>query len=104
MKSSEYQYEVLNPWAEVDQISIRGISPRLEDLANKTVGTFASTYKVASRPILDAVETRLKQKYPGIKFSQYNHGFNLEVTETDEKARFEEWLKGVDAVISAVGD
>lgn len=104
MKSSELQYEVLNPWPDVDPIPLRGISPRLEDLANKTVGTFASSYKVTSRPILDVVEARLKRKYSSIKFSQYNHGFNLEVTETNEKTKFEEWVKGVDAVVSAVGD
>ena len=101
------QYEVLNPWAEVDPIPLRGISPRLADLRGKTIGLFANN-KRASRPVLSVVETKLKWKYPTIKISRYEIvGPDLEVCETEgkkEKTEFEEWVKGVDAVICAVGE
>jgi len=103
------QYEVLNPWAEADPVPLRGISPRVTDLTGKTIGLFCASYKVASRPILMVVEEKLKEKFPTSKFSWFEAGHNLEVTETkvtgtEDKARFEEWVKGVDAVITAVGD
>ena len=103
------QYEVLNPWAEADPIPLRGISRRVTDLTGKTIGLFCANYKVASRPILTVVEEKLKDKFPKLKFSWFETNYNLEVTETKstgtkDKASFEEWVKGVDAVIAAVGD
>jgi len=53
------QYEVLNPWAEVDPIPLRGISPRVADLEGKSIGLLCGS-KVGSRPILTAVEKQLK--------------------------------------------
>ena len=98
------QYEVLNPWAEADQVPLEGISPRLADLTGRTIGLFSLDVKVASRPILTVVEEKLKDKFPKLKFSWFETNYNLEVTETNEKAGFEEWVKGVDAVVTAVGD
>jgi hypothetical protein len=34
---SEYQYDVLSPWAEVDPLPLRGISPRLDSLSGKKI-------------------------------------------------------------------
>lgn len=100
-------YEVLNPWAEVDPIPLRGISPRLTELKGKTIGLFANN-KHASRPVLSVVETKLKGKYPTLKFSRYEIvGDNLEICETEgkkEKTEFEKWVKRIDAIIGAVGD
>ena len=104
MKASEYQYEVLNPWAEADPIPMRGISPRVADLGSKTIGLFATTFKVAAKPILDVVERKLREKLPKAKFSWFIWPYNLEVAATDSKAKFEEWVKGVDAVVVSVGD
>ena len=98
------QYEVLNPWAEADAIPLRAISPRVADLTGKTIGLFAGDYKIAARPILSVVEKKLKDRFPTLKFSWFLFGLSLEVTETEEKERFEDWAKGVDAVIAAVGD
>jgi hypothetical protein len=36
--ASEWQYEALSPWAEVDPIPPRGISPRVDTLAGKKIG------------------------------------------------------------------
>jgi len=98
------QYEVLNPWAEADPIPLRGISPRVADLTGRTIGLLCASYKVASQPILTVVEEKLKERFPKLKFSWFEYGDNLEVAGTEEKARFEEWVKGVDAVVTAVGD
>ena len=65
------QYEVLSPWAEADSMLVRSISPRLEDLNNKTIGLFCSKYKVASLSILKTVERKLKEKFPTLKFSLF---------------------------------
>jgi hypothetical protein len=108
------QYEVLNPWAEVDPIPLKGIAPRVADLTGKTVGLFAITYKRASQPILNVVEEKLKERFSALKFSWFLHPFNLVVADMDHaggmtvtpevKAQFEEWVKGVDVVAAAVGD
>ena len=98
------QYEVLNPWAEADPIPLRGISPRVADLTGKTIGLLCDTFKVASLPMLSVVEEKLKERFPTARFSWFEFGDNIVVTETKHKASFEEWVKGVDTVIAAVGD
>lgn len=96
-------YEVLNPWADADPVPLRGISPRPENLSGKTIGLF-SGYKLASKPILAEVEKGLKEKFPNIKISRYRCNEHIDVAEYKNKAEFDDWLNGVDAVISAVGD
>jgi hypothetical protein len=98
------QYEVLNPWAEVDPIPLRGISPRLDALAGKKIGLFAN-FKRAARPMLDEVEKKLKTRFPGVETSLYDsRTANVNEAETENRDRFEDWAKGVDAVVAAVGD
>jgi hypothetical protein len=56
---------------------------------------------------LQIVERRLKERFPTVQFSWFaNLKPNETVTEQDIKIKeeFEEWLKGVDAVIDAFGD
>jgi len=101
---AEPQFKVLNPWAEVDPIQPRGISPRLSTVAGKKIGLFAN-FKRASRPILSSVETRLKTMYPDCQTSLFDsRGANVVETETKNRENFIAWAKGVDAVILAVGD
>ena len=46
---SDGQYEVLNPWAEVDPVSLRGLgAPRPTDLSGKTIGLFHNWKRAAS--------------------------------------------------------
>jgi hypothetical protein len=99
------QYEVLSPWAEVDPVPVRGISPRIDDLAGKRIGLFASS-KPVSKLILDAVEDKLREKFPASEISWYvaTGRWAMMQIETSDKEKYEEWLKGVDAVIAAVGD
>jgi hypothetical protein len=98
-----HQYEVLNPWAEVDPKPVRGISPRLASLEGKKIGLFGN-YKRASIPMLTSFEKRLKEKYSTSQTSVFHStGWNVIAAE-NEKAKFESWLKGLDAVVAAVGD
>jgi hypothetical protein len=102
--ASEPQFKVLNPWAEVDPIPPRGISPRLNTLAGKKIGLFAN-FKRAARPIVTEVEKRLKAMYPDCEASLFDsRGANVIESETKNREQFIAWAKGVDAVILAVGD
>jgi hypothetical protein len=98
------QYEVLGPWAEADPVPPRGITPRLKDLAGKKIGLFANS-KRAAPLMLSAVEQRLKIQYPSVATSWYEFTeVNVPEIETKNSAKFEAWVKGVDAVVLAVGD
>jgi hypothetical protein len=102
--SSEGQYEVLSPWAEVDPIPLRGISPRLDTLAGKKIGLFVN-YKRAARPIGVAVEKRLKSMYPTSQISSFfSLEWNVLESESKNKEKFKAWAENADAVILLVGD
>jgi hypothetical protein len=98
-------YEVLNPWAEVDPMSVRGISPRITDLDKKKIGLFCSN-KRASKLILTVVEKKIKGRFPTSEFSWYEASEPYRVLQmaSKDKARFEEWAKGVDTIIASTGD
>lgn len=97
------QYEVLNPWAEVDALPLRGISPRLADLTGKKIGLFVN-HKRAAPLMMTVVERLLKERFPSIQFSRFQFPWNNEITGTPFEAELVEWVKGVNAVISGVGD
>ncbi|MBI4295715.1 MAG: hypothetical protein HY667_01215 [Chloroflexi bacterium] len=99
------QYDVLSPWAEVDAIPLKGISPRLPDLAGKKIGLFCNS-KRASKPILTVVEGKLRERFPTIETSYYvaHEAFTTPQMEGRDRDRFVKWIKGVDAVIGAIGD
>ena len=100
----DVQYEILSPWAEVDSIPLRGISPRLDTLAGKKIGLFAN-FKRAARPMAAAVEKRLKEKFPGCETVLFDSREpNVTETETKNKGKFTAWAKEMDAVIAMVGD
>ena len=103
-KEAGYTFEVLSPWAEVDPIPVRGISPRVDTLAGKKIGLFAN-FKRASVPIQNEVERRLKERFPDAEFDLFHSTLpNVDESETENKEKFEAWAKGVDAVVAAVAD
>jgi hypothetical protein len=53
------EYTVISPWAESDTILLKGISPRVPDLAGKKIGLFHNI-KRAAQPIMTVVENELK--------------------------------------------
>ena len=97
------QYEILSPWADADPIPLRGISPRLADLEGKRIGLFINT-KVAARPIMTVLEKKLKDRLPNSEFSQFVFYWSREIDDSGDGAEFAEWVKGVDAVVAAIGD
>ncbi|MBI2858831.1 MAG: hypothetical protein HYX90_07115 [Chloroflexi bacterium] len=97
-------YAVLNPWAETDPVGFRQISPRMPDLAGKTVGLFSEQYKIGADLMLSVVEQKLKQRFPTSKFSWFECHKNVEMAESGDKDRFDDWIKGIDVAVSAVGD
>jgi hypothetical protein len=104
MNKTDNAYEVLSPWAEADPMSFRGISPRLPGLAGKKIGLLRNS-KRAAAPALQAVKKRLTEKFPTVEFTEFaNLKPNEVVTEHAAKDAFEDWVKGVDAVITAFGD
>lgn len=101
---SKASYASLSPWAEVDSVAPRGLKPRVADLNGKTIGLFIDS-KRAAKPMLNLVEKKLKERYPSAEFSYfYSIVINEPAYETDKKGQFEDWLRGVDAVVAAVGD
>ena len=102
--SSKYLYEVLSPWADVDPIPLRGISPRLNTLDGKKIGLFAN-FKRAAVPIANEVEKQLKDVFPNIETNLFHSTApNVDESETVRKEEFAKWAKSVDAVVGMVGD
>ncbi len=98
------EYEVLSPWAEADPTPFRGISSRIDGLAGKRIGLFYNTKRAAS-PILEVVGRRLREKFPTVELTGFTNAKPNEVViDQAIKEEFEDWLKGVDAVIAAFGD
>ena len=97
------QYEVLNPWAEVEALPLCAISPRLNELSGKKIGLFVN-HKRAAPLIMSVVERELRKRFPTAEFSTFRFPWNNEIAGTPYEADLIEWAKGVDAVVSSVGD
>jgi hypothetical protein len=101
---NESAYEVLSPWAEADPIPLKGLSPRLTGLEGKKIGLLCNS-KRAAPLILDAVERIIKERYPSSQTSRFEgRTFSVSSLEADRKQEFDDWIKGLDAVVAAVGD
>ena len=102
--TTDGQYEVLSPWAEADPVPLRGISPRLPDLSGKKIGLFRN-FKRAAKPMLTVVERKLEERYPTVEISWFDStAVNVLETETENRARFKEWMDGIDAAVTSFGD
>jgi hypothetical protein len=99
--ASEWRYDVLSPWAEVDPTPPRGISPRVDSLAGKKIGLFYNM-KRAAKPIQAYIEKKLKEKFPDCQTSYFEAPSQKYLAENKEK--YAAWAKEMDAVITAVGD
>ena len=98
------EFEVLSPWADVDPVPLRGITPRPKDLAGKKIGLFLN-HKRAGHLSLAAVERELHERFPSATTSWYEcTGHNIPEILTEGKAKFEAWVASVDAVVLAVAD
>jgi hypothetical protein len=98
------EYEVLSPWADVDPVQLRGITPRPENLAGKKIGLFLNE-KRAAYLSLSAFERELLARMPTATTSWYKcTGHNIPEALTEGKAKFEAWVRSVDAVVLSVAD
>ena len=97
-------FEVLSPWAEADPIPLKGLAPRLSTLSGKKIGLLRNN-KRAAEPILELASRKLNEKYPDLEFSWFR-GTTFSASELEQggRDRLVDWLKGVDAVVAAVGD
>jgi hypothetical protein len=97
-------YEVLSPWAEADPKPLKGLAPRVADLVEKKIGLLCNN-KRATPLILNVAERILKERYPTSEISWfYSRSFSVSSLEPDRKGEFDDWIKGIDAVVAAVGD
>ena len=98
------QYEVLNPWADIDPFPPKGISPRLNSFDGKKIGLFANS-KRSAVPQARMVEKRLKEKFPTIQTDLYHAPDpNYIAKDSPEWAKFSAWIQTVDAIVLTVGD
>jgi hypothetical protein len=103
-KAPDAQFEVLSPWADVDPIPLRGISPRIPTLAGKKIGLFVNP-KRAAMPIAESIQKRLASMFPDAQTIIFHDTeANVSVMETKNKERFIAWGKEIDAAIAVVGD
>ena len=103
-QATDFQYEVMNPWADVDPIPLRGISPRIDTLDGKKIGLFAN-FKRSAVPQARMVEKKLKGKFSNIQTELYHStAENVNEMATGNKEKFTAWAKSVDAVVAMVGD
>jgi hypothetical protein len=98
------EYEVLSPWADVDPVPLRGITPRTKELAGKTIGLFLNEKRTAHLS-LSAFEKELLERFPSATTSWYKcTGHNIPEALTEGRAKFEAWVGTVDAVVLSVAD
>jgi len=103
-KALNTQFEALSPWADVDPIPLRGISPRIPTLAGKKIGLFVNP-KRAAMPIAESIQKRLMTMYPDAQTIIFHDTeANVSVIETKNKEKFIAWAKEIDAAIAVVGD
>ena len=102
--STEAQYEVMNPWADVDPFPPKGISPRLDSLDGKKIGVFANS-KRSAVPQARTIERKLKEKFPTIQTDMYHAPDpNYIAKDSPEWGKFSAWIQTVDAIVLTVGD
>jgi len=89
--------KVLNPRGEIESDEVYGISPRLPDLAGKTIGMYSNGKGGVPR-FLDMVEGHIKQKYPTVTIKRYSGAFDV----GDQLAK--QMSQEVSAAIYGLGD
>lgn len=94
---AEVTMEVLNPRGEIELDKVYGISPRLPDLAGKTIGLYGNG-KGGTERFLNLVEAQIKQRYPTVTIKRYNGAFDV----GDKLAK--QMAREVSAVVYGVGD
>jgi hypothetical protein len=93
----KFELEVLNPRGKAEEKPPFPISPRVKDLAGKTVGLY-SNGKQGMDNFYNVLEELLKAKYPTLKTVKMTNGFEIRDKEAGEFSR------QIDTFVYAVGD
>jgi hypothetical protein len=97
-------YEVLNPWSEIDPVTLQAPAARLDSLEGKKIGLFCN-FKRSARPILETAASWLQERFPSITTSFYvPEAPNVPAMESGQRDAFRAWVEAQDGVILAVGD
>ena len=98
-------YTVLSPWAKSDYLDKRPISPRLNSLAGKTIGLYAS-FKEYHPFFMQEVERQLQAVLPDTRFSHFTYIVDATEIRNDPTnyPGFLDWLQGVDGVVGVGAD
>ena len=97
--SPEIPLEALSPRGEIPPSPVRGLSPRVSDLAGKTIGLFDNG-KEGAEEFLIAIRELLSAKFPTATFL---HLRKLSVLHPDE-ALYNTAAQKCDAFVFAMGD
>ncbi len=100
-KNASVTLEVLNPRGEIPPPPTMGIRPRLADLSEKTIG-LCDNGKFGANNLLDAIEARLREKYPHATYLRLPKPAAQTITLTADW--YPEVAAKVDAFIFATGD
>jgi len=96
--------EMHDPVADAHETDRTSIAPRLEQVEDATIGLFDNG-KPAAEPLLDVVEERLADSYPGITVERYAVDHLNRIKNEAEMAAIEAWAdEELDACIGAIGD
>jgi hypothetical protein len=90
--------EVLNPGGDTE-IIYRMPAKRLSDLKGKTMAVI-DNQKDGGREFLNIIKTFLEKDFPGIKFVDLSKRYG----ESFRMKNFLDQIRGVDAVLYALGD
>ena len=98
-------YEVLSPWAEADPVPLKGPRPAAGQAGwqeNRAPAEQQAGRAADSRRCRAAAKRKIPYEVQISRFE--GRSFSVSSLEPERRAEFEDWLKGVDAVIAAVGD
>ena len=96
--------EMHDPVADADETDRTSIAPRLEGVEDATIGLFDNG-KPAAEPLLDVLEERLAESYPGVTVERYAVDHLNRIKNEAEMAAIEAWAdEELDACIGAIGD
>ena len=102
--NSNGRYEVLNPWADVEPVPLKGITSRLDSLSGKTIGLYCN-FKETAKQIFTVLERRLQERFADLRCVwYYNEMMGVADIESERKGQLEDWIKSIDAAVLAVGD
>ncbi len=99
------QYTVLSPWAATRFTEKKPINPRLDGLAGKTVGLYAS-FKEYHPFFMRELERQMAALLPDTQFSHFTYIVDTQEICDDPTylPAFTEWLNGVDCVVGVGAD